>query len=163
MMDREAVAAYLTQMGVSYEEVQHKAVYTMAEMEQEGIDRLGMVCKNLFLKDDKGRQHFLVVLAQDKSADLKALAKQLGSRPLGFASEERLYKYLGLQKGEVTPLGILNDEERAVTVVLDRSLQEQPKLGVHPNDNHYTIWLSCAALCQVIENHGNPLIWADFA
>ena len=163
MIGREDVLAQLAEMGVCYEEIAHEAVYTMAEMENEQIDRLGMVCKNLFLKDDKGRQHYLVVLAQGKSADLKALAKQLGSRPLGFASEERLYKYLGLRKGEVTSLGILNDDERAVTVVLDRSLREQPKLGVHPNDNHFTIWLSYEDLCRVIENHGNPLLLEDFA
>lgn len=163
MMDRPAVLARLAELGISYEERQHEAVYSMAEMEAAAIDCLGPVCKNLFLKDDKGRQHFLVVLAEDKRADLKALAVQLGSRPLGFASEERLYKYLGLHKGEVTPLGILNDAERAVTVVLDRSLEGQPKIGAHPNDNRFTLWLSYEALCQVIQQHGNKILLADFA
>ena len=162
MMDREAVHLLLSDLGISYQEIQHEAVYTMREMARIQVDRFGPVCKNLFLRDDKGRQHFLVVLAQGKSADLKALAGKLGSRPLGFASEERLYKYLGLKKGEVTPFGILNDEERAVTVVLDRALAGQRKLGVHPNDNHYTLWLSFEDLCRVVSGHGNSLILADF-
>ena len=161
-MDREAVHMLLAELGIAYEETQHEAVYSMAEMEAAAIDRLGPVCKNLFLKDDKGAQHFLVVLSQGKSADFKALAKQLGVRPLGMASEERLQRYLGLNLGEVTPLGILNDEERAVTVVLDRALVNQSKLGVHPNDNHFTLWLSFDDLCRVIKGHGNPLILADF-
>lgn len=63
----------------------------------------GSVCKNLFLRDAKGRQHFLVVLPGDRQADLGALAAALGSSKLSFASEERLMKHLGLTKGSVTP------------------------------------------------------------
>lgn len=161
MMEREAVCQLLDDMGISYHLVEHQAVYSMAQMEKVQIDTYGPVCKNLFLKDAKGQAHFLVALSQHKSADLKRLAAQLGCKSLSFASEERLRKYLNLGKGEVTVLGILNDEERAVTVVLDQTLQGQERLGFHPNDNRVTIWLSFDELCQVIEQHGNRIVLVD--
>ena len=66
--------------------------------------------KNLFLRDDKKRHYYLVVVKKDKAVDLKGLRALLGSRPLSFASEQDLSRCLGLPKGAVTPLGILNDE-----------------------------------------------------
>lgn len=76
--------------------------------------------KNLFLRDAKGKRHFLVVLDKDKRADLKALQEQLSCSKLSFASEERLKKHLGLSRGSVTPLGILNDAQGMVELVFDR-------------------------------------------
>ena len=78
--------------------------------------------KNLFLRDAKGKRHFLVVLDKDKRADLKALQEQLSCSKLSFASEERLKKHLGLSRGSVTPLGILNDAQGMVELVFDRDL-----------------------------------------
>lgn len=92
--------AYLDGMGISYEVEEHAPVFTIDEMRELGIK--GSVCKNLFLRDAKGRQHFLVVLPGDRQADLGALAAALGSSKLSFASEERLMKHLGLTKGSVT-------------------------------------------------------------
>ena len=161
MMEREAVCRLLDEMGIDYHLAQHPAVYNMSEMEAVHVDDYGPVCKNLFLRDDKGRRHFLVVLSQHKSADLKALAAQLSSKSLGFASEARLQKYLGLSQGEVTPFGVLNDEARAVTVVLDSDLSGAPRLGFHPNDNRATVWLSCHDLCRVLDAHGSAWRWAQ--
>lgn len=161
MADRIDVYKLLNDMGISYHEAAHKAVYSMQEMVEVGLDSYGMVCKNLFLRDDKGERHFLVVLAQSKRADLKSLARQLSCKSLGFASAKRLQRYLCLGPGEVTPLAILNDDERAVTVVWDSDLQGQAQLGIHPLDNRYTIWLSFDDLCQIIQAHGNTCCIAE--
>lgn len=147
----------LEERGIVYQVSQHPAVFTIQEMEELGITAQGMVCKNLFLRDDKGRRHFLVVVRQDKQADLKKLAALLGSSRLGFASEERLMKYLGLTKGSVTPLGIWQDESRQVEVVLDEDLQEEELLGVHPCVNTATLWLRFADLFSLLREHGNPM------
>jgi Ala-tRNA(Pro) deacylase len=125
-------------------------------MDQLGISEKGEVCKNLFLRDAKGRQHFLVVVRKEKHVNLKDLAFRLSSSSLSFASEERLYKYLKLEKGAVTPFGILNDENREVNVVFDRDLVGEKRLGVHPNVNTATVWISFENLKRVIEEHGNP-------
>ena len=146
MTEREKVFARLEELGVSYEVTEHPAVFTIGEMDALGLTAKGEVCKNLFLRDAK-------------RADLRALAAQLESSKLSFASAERLEKYLGLKQGEVTPLGVLNDADAAVEVVFDRGLERFPCLGVHPNDNTATVWLSLADILRVVEGNGNEIRW----
>lgn len=76
---------------------------------------------------------------------------------LSFASEDRLKRFLGLEKGAVTPLGILNDEARAVEVLFDRDLAGLPSLGVHPNRNTATVFLAFSDLESLIRSHGNSV------
>ena len=124
MSDRSAALARLDALGVAYELSEHPAVFTIEDMEQLGLTGSGTVCKNLFLRDAKGRRHFLVVIPGNCRADLKSIETQLGSTRLSFASAERLQRYLGLIGGEVTPLGIINDPDAAVEVVFDRQLKK---------------------------------------
>lgn len=162
MYDRDAVLEYLKQMNVVFEEIRHPAVFTIEEMDNLGISRQGTVCKNLFLRDARGKNHFLVVVREDKRVDLKSLSGEIGSSHLSFASEERLMKYLGLTRGAVTPFGVLNDETRAVTVVFDNDLRFEKRLGVHPNDNTATIWISFDELMRVVQGHGNKIVMMTF-
>lgn len=135
---------------------EHEAVYTIGQMEQLRLNETGHIAKNLFLRDAKGKRHFLVTLCGDKQADLKTLGAKAGCR-LSFASEERLERFLGLKKGAVTPLGVMNDESNTVEVILDRDLQGKDRIGVHPCENTATVWLSFADLCKFITSCGNPL------
>ncbi len=147
--------AYLDGMGISYEVEEHAPVFTIDEMRELGIK--GSVCKNLFLRDAKGRQHFLVVLPGDRQADLGALAAALGSSKLSFASEERLMKHLGLTKGSVTPFAVIQDPDHTVQVLLDESLTGMDRLGVHPLVNTATLWISGADLLRFVCSCGNPV------
>ena len=147
--------AYLDGMGISYEVEEHAPVFTIDEMRELGIK--GSVCKNLFLRDAKGRQHFLVVLPGDRQADLGALAAALGSSKLSFASEERLMKHLGLTKGSVIPLAVIQDPDHTVQVLLDESLTGMDRLGVHPLVNTATLWISGADLLRFVRSCGNPV------
>lgn len=157
MNPQEKVFEMLKALGIEYQIMNHPAVFTIEEMDNLNITQYGDVCKNLFLRDAKGKRHFLVVLNKDKKADLKSIQKQLGCTRLSFASEERLFKYLHLQKGEVTPLAIINDPDAFVEVVLDKDLAGRNKLGVHPNDNTATVWITFDALKKVIEQNGNMI------
>ncbi len=157
MVGREEVEATLKALGIAYEIQDHPAAYTVEDMVRLGVSQRGRSCKNLFLRDSKGINHFLVVVPEEKPVDLKALQTQLESSRLSFASPERLMKYLGLIPGAVTPLGILNDVDLAVTVVLDQALVGQSRLGVHPNVNTATIWISYDDLVKVIARHGNEI------
>jgi Ala-tRNA(Pro) deacylase len=158
MEQKEKVYETLDRLGIRYQVMEHPAVYTINEMEALEIflDNPWIV-KNLFLRDGSGKRHFLVTLDMNKRVDLKELRKQLGTSGLSFASEERLMKYLGLTKGSVTPLGILNDSELAVEVVFDSSLVGRDKIGVHPNDNTATVMLRYEDLEKVIKQHGNHI------
>ena len=158
MEAKQLVYEYLDKQGIPYEVMEHKPVFTMEEMEEYGICEKGEVPKNLFLRDQNGKRHFLVVLQKDKKADLKALREKIGCTRLSFGSAERLQKYLGLTKGAVSPLGILNDEEQDVCVVIDKDLVGKERLGVHPNDNTATVWLSYHDLERIIKARGNDVL-----
>ncbi len=156
-MEKERVLEILAEKGIAFTVDEHPPVYTIEEMEQANLPYPEDICKNLFLRDAKGKRHFLVVLEKDKRADLRLLADRLGSGKLSFASEERLMRLLGLERGAVTPLGILNDAEHAVEMVFDRDLMNHSRLGVHPCVNTATVWLAPAALRHLAEENGNPV------
>ena len=159
MEDREIrkVLDVLDNAGIRYRMVSHDPVYTIEEMERLHLDADAEIAKNLFLRDARGKRHFLVVLCSCKTVDLKELRGQLGTSALSFASEDRLKRFLGLEKGAVTPLGILNDEARAVEVLFDRDLAGLPSLGVHPNRNTATVFLAFSDLESLIRSHGNSV------
>lgn len=146
----------LEALKIPYSITEHEAVYTIGQMEQLHLNETGHIAKNLFLRDAKGKRHFLVTICGDKQADLKELGAKTGCR-LSFASEERLQRFLKLKKGAVTPLGVMNDEANAVEVILDRDLQGKERIGVHPCENTATVWLSFTDLCNFITSCGNPL------
>lgn len=157
MLTKEEVYEKLKELGVAFDILEHEPVYTIDEMRNiEGM-KIENVCKNLFLRDEKGKRHFLVVLREDKSADLKSIRAQIGSTRLSFASEDRLLKHMGLLKGAVTPLGILNEESKDVEVLFDEDIKESTCLGVHPCCNTATVWISFNDLKKVIDSRKNSL------
>lgn len=161
-MGKQEIYAFLQQQGIAYDCLEHDAVHTMEDMIEAGITQKGVVCKNLFLRDAKGRRHFLLSVPHEKAIDLHSLPQKIGSTRLSFGSAERLMKYLGVEQGMVSPLGILNDQNAEVTVIFDRDLIGQKAVGVHPNDNTATVWLSFEDLRRLIRAHGNEIMLAEF-
>ena len=157
LYQKEDVRKFLDEKQISYEWFDHKAVFTIDEMLEIGLEKEEDIAKNLFLRDNKGKRHFLVVIREDKQADLKSLGEKIGAGRLSFASEERLMKYLGLTKGSVTPFGILNDTDCAVEVIFDEDFRNMDAIGVHPNDNTASVFLAFSDLVQIIEEHGNSV------
>ena len=144
-------------LGIKYERVDHPAVYTMEDMDSLGIFNKGVVGKNLFLRDNKGHRHFLIFVFGDKHVDLEKVQNELGIKHVSFGSAERLDKYLGLTKGSVSPLGAINDTEAAVEFIIDNEFKNFPCVGVHPNQNTSTVWLSFEDLVKVIKENGNKI------
>lgn len=157
---RDLVLQTLAEQNIPYQLWEHPAVYTIEEMDALDLPAPEAVVKNLFLRDAKGRRYFLVVLSKEKQADLRALGERLGVK-LSFASSERLAACMGLEKGSVTPFGVLNDQERKVEVLLDQDLRTRPLVAVHPNENTATVALAPEDLLQVLEDHGNPVTWLE--
>jgi len=158
MIDHEtAVAARLRELGIDYTRHEHPPVATVDEAEAHwaGIDATH--CKNLFLRNQKGNRHYLVVLTASKRADLRAVADQIGDGKLSFASPERLMTHLGLTPGSVSPFGLINDREHGVRVVLDRDFQKATRLAFHPNINTRTFTIAAADLMTFLDACGNPV------
>lgn len=130
---------FLASHAISYERVDHPAVYTCEQAEQLVPPMPGADTKNLLVRDKKGRRHFLVVVGYEKAVDLKALSSLLDVNGLGLASPERLMKYLGIEPGSVSLLAIVNDMERAVEVILDEELWQADILKCHPLVNTSTL------------------------
>ena len=153
-MNKTETYQYLTEHNIAYEVSEHKAVFNMEEAEALDLPYPECDAKNLFIRDDKKQNYYLITVKGDKRVDLKEFRKQPGLRALSFASPEELSAVMGLTPGAVTPLGILNDVERRVHFYLDKSFIGG-KIGVHPNDNTATIWMQAYELMDLIKKHGN--------
>lgn len=114
--------------------------------------------KNLFVRDDKKRNYYLITVRGNKRVDFKKIKNNNNTRPLSFASEEDLMSIMNLIAGSVTPLGLLNDNELKVIFYLDKDfLNGKQIIGVHPNDNTATLWLKVTDLIDIIKEHGNKV------
>ena len=142
--------------GVSYERVEHPPVFTYEEAEMHVPPLPGVHTKNLFLRDAKGRRHFLVVVGSHARVDLQALARALNVSKLGMASPERLQRYLGVTPGAVTLLGVVNAEAGEVETIIDTSVWEagQP-LHCHPLVNTATLSVPVAGLQLLLDTLGH--------
>lgn len=157
----ELVVDRLNALGIGFERYDHPAIATAEEGEIHwaGIDAVH--CKNLFLRNQKGTRHYLVILAHTKRADLRAVADQIGDGKLSFASAERLMKYLGITPGSVSPFGLIHDRDRQVRVYLDRELKQVPRISFHPNINTATFVLRFADFERFLAACDNPVRYID--
>lgn len=153
---KREIIELLERKDISYEIKEHEAVYTIEEAAALNLPYPEAAAKNLFLRDDKKKNFYLLVARDDVSVNLKELREKIGSRQLSFASPQLLYEILGLIPGSVTPLGILNDEERRVEVLLDSAF-EGKRIAMHPNENTATLWMQEEDLAGIVKEHGNVL------
>lgn len=160
-MNKEEVYRYLEEQGVDYEVTEHKAVFNMQELDSVKLPYPEADAKNLFVRDDKKQNYYLISVKGDKRVDLKEFRRKCGTRNLSFASAEELMQILKLIPGAVTPLGLLHDDERRVKFYLDAEF-EGKRIGVHPNDNTATVWLAADELVRIIRGHGNEVFMMEF-
>ena len=134
----------------------------MAEVAMIELPHPEAEAKNLFIRDDKKQNFYLITVKGDKRVDLKQFRKDHSTRALHFVSAELLMDILGLIPGAVTPMGLLNDSECKVHWFLDKAfLDESGLIGVHPNDNSATVWLNVEVLADLIKEHGNEMDWIE--
>ena len=155
-MDKLAIYPFLGEQKIPYEKIEHPAVFNMEQLASIHLPHPEWDAKNLFVRDDKKRNYYLITV----KGDLKEFRRQHALRALSFASAEDLLAVLGLIPGAVSPLGILNDIERRVHVYLDREFAGS-KIGVHPNDNTATVWLQADDLLALLKQHGNEAVYTD--
>lgn len=157
-MNKTEIYDYLEAHQVNYEAAEHPAVYNMEEMSQVDLPHPEVDAKNLFVRDDKKANYYLITVKGDKRVNLKEFRRQHGLRNLSFASEQDLMEIMGLIPGAVTPLGLLNDANLRVRLYLDHDfLGGSGLIGVHPNDNTATIYLQAQDLIRLIQEHGNKV------
>ena len=132
-LDKEMrVYDLLDSLGISYERTDHIAAMTMEDCLE--IDRIldVIICKNLFLCNRQKTKFFLLMMPGDKVFKTKDLSAQAGSSRLSFASSEDMEKYLDITPGSVSVMGLMNDTDNHVQLLIDRPVAESSLLGCHP-------------------------------
>ena len=137
---------------------EHEAVFTMSELSSAKLKHPECEAKNLFVRDDKRKNYYLITVKGDKRVDLKEFRRTFGLKPLTFAHDDELFSILGVHAGSVSPFGLLNDENKSVIFYIDEAFFDKPKkIGVHPNDNTATVMLNADDLIAIIKEHGNEI------
>ena len=149
----EDVLAVIEALGMEHDTQVHEALYTVEQAKQVVYDIPGAHTKNLFLRNKKGRMVLLVV-EQDTMIDLKSLRDKLEitGGHLSFASTERLTSYLGVVPGSVSPLALINDHSKSVTVYFEKDLLNQEWIYLHPCRNTHTTRMRCDDLLKLVES-----------
>ncbi|NHQ90320.1 prolyl-tRNA synthetase associated domain-containing protein [Janthinobacterium lividum] len=135
--------------------VEHPAVHTIAEALIHVAAMPGLMVKNLFVRDERGRRHFLVIVPFDKRVDLAALGCLLPARKLSMASSERLLRHLGITPGAVSLFALIHDSAQAVELVLDQAVWDADSVQAHPLRNTATVALSHATLVRFLAHTGH--------
>lgn len=144
----ERVYDLLDHLKIKYRRVDHPATPSIESCAE--IDKiLGIhICKNLFLCNAQKTRFYLLMMPGDKPFRTKDLSHQIGSSRLSFAPPEFMEKYLGLHPGSVSILGLMNDTENQVALLVDQDVFEQSSIGCHPCENTSSLALSSRDLFE---------------
>ena len=122
----------LNDLKISFEYYGHPPAPTIEEARKYWKDIEATHCKNLFFRNHKGSSHYLVIIEHSRDLLIRDLEKRLKQGKLTFASDQRMFKYLGLLPGSVSPFGLINDTSRHVHVFVDENLKKSVKISFHP-------------------------------
>ncbi len=161
MRTRADLIAFLDAHQISHRTVDHPAVFRVGEGEEIKAGLPGVHTKNLFLKDAKGRL-WLISAADRTVVDLKRLPPVIGAARLSFGPEALMAATLGVTPGSVTALGLINDQDRQVSFVLDRVLAEAEVVNFHPLTNAATSGLTQAGFRTFLSALGVVPLVVDF-
>lgn len=141
---------FLDALGVEYERVDHDPADTM-EICQEIDQILGaLICKNLFLCNRQGTAFYLLMMPGDKPFRTKELSAQIGSARLSFASAEKMLEYLDILPGAVSVMGLMNDKDNNVQLLIDEDVLKGEYVGCHPCVNTSSLRLKTKDVMEKI-------------
>ena len=156
MMNKE-IFEKLNELEIEYKQIDHPVMFTMEEIAEYGLNTHGHIPKNLVLRDVKGTRNMLVLVHGDKRATLQLIRAEIDSTKLSFASDERLQKYLKVEKGSVSPFGVIYDTEKELEIYFDADLKKEEIVGCHPNDNTATLFLKFEDLVKYVKSCGHTI------
>ena len=140
----------LDRLGVPYERVDHAPAMTMEVCEE--IDKVleAVICKNLFLCNRQETQFYLLMMPGDKPFHTKDLSAQIGSSRLSFAKPEYMEEFLDIKPGAVSVMGLMNDTENHVQLLIDQDVLQGEWIGCHPCVNTSSLRIRTADLLEKI-------------
>ena len=129
---------FLDSLGIAYKRVDHEAAMTMEACEEidrtlsEGVEKGVAICKNLFLCNRQATDFYLLLIPGDKPFKTKYLSAQIGSSRLSFAKPEYMEQYLDITPGSVSVMGLMNDKEKKVRLLIDEDVLKPAYFACHP-------------------------------
>lgn len=153
--NRNKVTGLLDSLKINYEIFEHPPLDTIEIALNYWKDIDAFHCKNLFFRNHKGNQHYLVIIKDTTPFSIRSLEQKLKQGKLTFASEKRLMKFLGVKPGSVSPFGLINDIDTHVHVFFDEQLKSADKISFHPNDNTVSLVLKYDDFMNFIKTTGN--------
>ena len=141
----------LDSLGITYTRADHDTLPTMEACQEVG-KLLGIeICKNLFLRNPQKTAFYLLILPGSKKFKTAALSKQIGSARLSFAEPEFMEQYLNITPGSVSVLGLMNDPENKVRLLIDKDiLKNHPYFGCHPCINTSSLKINMKDMMEKI-------------
>ena len=146
----QRVYELLDSLAIDYQRIDHEAAMTMEACQE--IDRVleAGICKNLLLCNRQCTVFYLLMLPGDKVFKTKELSAQIGSSRLSFADGSYMEKFLDITPGSLSVLGLMNDSDRAVQLLIDEDLLKEERIGMHPCINTSSLRLRTRDLLDVI-------------
>jgi len=151
------IKKYLAKLRINFKTLKHPEVYTCEEAKKYSKDIRGIHSKNLFLKDKKSKNFYLVILPANKNLEIKKIEK-IFIHKIKFADEIDLKNILSITKGSVSPLSLINDKELKVKVIIDKVVWDSNFVSFHPNINTETLELNKVDFHKFIKSLKNELI-----
>ena len=141
---------FLDNLGIDYQRIDHEAAMTMEAC--AAIDEVldATICKNLLLCNRQCTAFYLLLLPGNKPFKTSVLSKQIGSSRLSFAGAEYMEKFLDITPGSLSILGLMNDHEHQVQLLIDEDVLQGEFIGCHPCINTSSLRLHTADLTQKI-------------
>jgi len=165
------VLDFLDKHGIVYECYNHPEGKTIEEAKRWWRNDGSVHCKNIFMRNHKGNQHYLICFDCDHDLAIHDLEHRLKEAlvakgenapgKLSFASPERMMRYLGLEPGSVSPFGLINDAEHHVILFLDKNLQDAQSLSFHPNDCRGTVVIPQEEFRKYLSLVGNKVEYLE--
>ncbi|MCF0229209.1 MAG: prolyl-tRNA synthetase associated domain-containing protein [Parasporobacterium sp.] len=141
---------FLDSLGVEYKRIDHEEAMTMEVCEEIDKSLDAVICKNLFLCNTQKTAFYLLMMPGNKKFKTKYLSKELGIARLSFADEAFLEAFLDLTPGSVTVMGLMNDKEHRVRLVIDEDVLKDEEIGCHPCINTSSIKFKTKDLTGII-------------
>jgi Ala-tRNA(Pro) deacylase len=153
----DSLKEWLENNNIQYILHTHPAVYTVPEAKIHCGHIPGTHCKNLFLKNKKTGQLYLVTIPHEKRLDLNQFRKMISAPKIRFAGPEELSETLGITPGAVSPIGLVNDTKDKVIFIIDENVWNAKELCCHPNVNTETIQILGGEFRKLIKTTGTSM------
>lgn len=155
---KEYVYQKLDEMEISYQVINHKAIFNESDTNFDDFDNNIVIGKNLFLRNNKKNKYYLILLPLTKRINLQELADKLNEKRFSFANEKELDEHLKITTGSVSYLNVITAEKlggnfREITYIVDNELMKAEKIGFHPSDNTATVVTTPDSILKIFDEY----------